>query len=390
MLAIGLMSGTSLDGVDCAVVDIEGVDERTTVALRAFITYPMPDETKERIMEAVSPGGGDSRLLCSLHAELGHLFSRSVAAACDAAGVRTSDLSFVASHGQTIWHEPDASRSYGDGGRYHAGTLQLGDAAVIAWDHNVCVVHDFRAMDVAAGGQGAPLVPFSEFVLYRSATFNRVLLNVGGIANVTVLPRGCAREDIFAFDTGPGNMAIDEACRRLFGVEYDRDGKIALRGCVDDGLLRLLLDNPYFLAPPPKSTGREMFGAPFVERLISSGAAGHPDDFVATLTELTAMSVADACRSHVAPQIDGSIDELVIGGGGAHNPVLVSRIAALMPGTHVCTQDDLGYSSDAKEAIAFAVMGNQTLSKRPSNIPSATGASEAVVLGSVINPPRRV
>lgn len=390
MLAVGLMSGTSLDGVDCAVVDIDGVDERTTVELRTFITCPMPEGTKERIMEAVSPGGGDSRLLCSLHAELGHLFSRAVAEACDAAGVRASELAFVASHGQTIWHEPDESRSYGDEGRYHAGTLQLGDAAVIAWEHNVCVVHDFRAMDIAAGGQGAPLVPFSEYVLYRSAVLNRVLLNVGGIANVTVLPRGCAREGIFAFDTGPGNMAIDEVCRRTFGVEYDCDGQIASHGRVDDGLLSRLLDNPFFLASPPKSTGREMFGAAFVGKLLSSDAERRPDDLVATLTELTAVSIAEACKRHVVPRIDGGIDELIVGGGGAHNSVLVSRIAALMPGTRVCTQDDLGYSSDAKEAIAFAVMGNQTLSNRPSNIPNATGASEAVVLGSVINPPRSV
>lgn len=388
MLAIGLMSGTSLDGVDCALVDIDGVDESTRVELREFITYPMPDATKARILEAVAPGGGDSRLLCSLHAELGHLFSRAVGAVCEKAGVAPGDVAFVASHGQTIWHEPGASRDYADGSRFHAGTLQLGDAAAIAFDHNIRVVYDFRAMDVAAGGQGAPLVPFSEIVLYGSTEHNRVLLNIGGIGNVTVLPRGSRAGDVFAFDTGPGNMAVDEACRRLFGVEYDEGGRVAARGRVDEGVLAELLKHGFFGMEPPKSTGREMFGMQFVEEFLAAHPQMDPEDAVATLTEFTAASVADACERFVAPRLDGELDELIVGGGGAHNATLVTRIAARMPNTHVCTQDELGYSSDAKEAVAFAVLGNQTLSGRPSNVPSATGACESVVLGSVINPPR--
>ena len=388
MLAIGLMSGTSLDGVDCVLVDIDGVDESTRVELREFITYPMPDATKARILEAVAPGGGDSRLLCSLHAELGHLFSRAVAAVCEKAGVAPGDVAFVASHGQTIWHEPGASRDYADGSRFHAGTLQLGDAAAIAFDHNIRVVYDFRAMDVAAGGQGAPLVPFSEIVLYGSTEHNRVLLNIGGIGNVTVLPRGSRAGDVFAFDTGPGNMAVDEACRRLFGVEYDEGGRVAARGRVDEGVLAELLKHGFFGMEPPKSTGREMFGMQFVEEFLAAHPQMDPEDAVAALTEFTAASVADACERFVAPRLDGELDELIVGGGGAHNATLVTRIAARMPNTHVCTQDELGYSSDAKEAVAFAVLGNQTLSGRPSNVPSATGACESVVLGSVINPPR--
>lgn len=388
MLAIGLMSGTSLDGVDCALVDIDGVDAQTRVELRSFITYPMPEGTKSRILEAVSPDGGNSRLLCSLHAELGHLFSRAVAAVCSEAGVEPRQLAFVASHGQTIWHEPGASRVYDDGARFHAGTLQLGDAAAIAWDHNVRVVHDFRSMDMAAGGQGAPLVPFSEIVLYGSRELNRALLNVGGIGNVTVLPRGCGMDDVFAFDTGPGNMAVDEACRRLFGVEYDEGGRIAARGRVNTHVLDELLGGAYFQAAPPKSTGREMFGAQFVEALLSAHPRMAPEDVVATLTELTATSIADACARFVSPRLDGALDELIVGGGGAHNATLVARIAKRVPLTRVRTQDELGYSSDAKEAVAFAILGNQTLAGRPSNVPSATGASGPVVLGSVINPPR--
>ena len=297
-------------------------------------------------------------------------------------------LGFVASHGQTVWHEPDASRVYADGKRYHASTLQLGEPALIAYDHNVRVVANFRAMDMVAGGQGAPLVPFSEVVLYGADDVNRALLNVGGIGNVTVLPAGRRASDVFAFDTGPGNMMVDEACRRLFDVPYDEGGRIAQAGTVDEAVLAELLAAPYFAAEPPKSTGRELFGAPAVERFLAAHPALAPADAVATLTELTAASVADACDRWAAPRLSGGLDELVVGGGGAHNATLVARLAARLPRTRVCTQEDLGFSSDAKEAIAFAILGNQTLAGRPSNVPSATGAVEAVVLGSVTYPPR--
>lgn len=388
MLAVGLMSGTSLDGIDAALVEIEGVDAETSVELKAFETYPLPGPTRERIRAACQPGGADARLLSSLNMELGQLFSDAVGRICDKAGVDTSWLGFVASHGQTVWHEPDASRVYADGKRYHASTLQLGEPALIAYDHNMRVVANFRSMDMAAGGQGAPLVPFSEVVLYGADDVNRVLLNVGGIGNVTVLPAGRRASDVFAFDTGPGNMMVDEACRRLFDVPYDEGGRIAQAGTVDEAVLAELLAAPYFAAEPPKSTGRELFGAPAVERFLAAHPALAPADAVATLTELTAASVVDACDRWVAPRLAGSLDELVVGGGGAHNATLVARLAARLPRTRVCTQEDLGFSSDAKEAIAFAILGNQTLAGRPSNVPSATGAAEAVVLGSVTYPPR--
>ena len=295
MLAVGLMSGTSLDGIDAALVEIEGVDAETSVELKAFETYPLPGPTRERIRAACQPGGADARLLSSLNMELGQLFSDAVGRICDKAGVDTSWLGFVASHGQTVWHEPDASRVYADGKRYHASTLQLGEPALIAYDHNVRVVANFRSMDMVAGGQGAPLVPFSEVVLYGVDDVNRALLNVGGIGNVTVLPAGRRASDVFAFDTGPGNMMVDEACRRLFDVPFDEGGRIAQAGTVDEAVLAELLAAPYFAAEPPKSTGRELFGAPAVERFLAAHPALAPADAVATLTELTAASVADAC-----------------------------------------------------------------------------------------------
>ncbi len=388
MLAVGLMSGTSLDGIDAALVDITGVDAETKVFLRAFATYPFSEPVRARIREACAPGGADARLISSLNMELGQLFSNAVGRICAEAGVAPGELGFVATHGQTIWHEPGASRAYADGARYHAGTLQIGEPACIAYDHNVRVVSDFRVMDIVAGGQGAPLVPFSEVVLYRSDTRSRALLNVGGIANVTVLPRGCSFEEVFAFDTGPGNMMVDEACRRLFGIPFDEGGRIAASGAVDAAALAWLRENPYLEAEPPKSTGRELFGAAALDAFLAAHPALAPADAVATLTEFTAVTVADACMRWVVPALEGALDELVVGGGGAHNATLVARLAAHLPGVHVCTQEELGFSSDAKEAVAFAVLGNQTLAGRPSNVPAATGAHEAVVLGSVTMPPR--
>ena len=389
MLAIGLMSGTSLDGVDAALVDIEGHDEKTQVRLVRFCTLPMPQVTRGRVLSACRPGGGTSRELCSLNVELGHLFSQAVALVCREAGIADSEVSFVASHGQTIWHNPviGAPTAAGADGEY-SGTLQLGDPAVIAWDHNVTVVSDFRPMDMAAGGQGAPLVPFSEVVLYGDGEKSVALLNVGGIGNVTVLPAGRAADGAFAFDTGPGNMMIDEVCRRLLGTPFDDGGRIAASGRVDGRLLGELMSNPYLKRRPPKSTGRELFGAQAVSRVLDERRDLSAEDLVATLTEFTAASVADACSRFVVPRLDGGLDRLVVGGGGAHNATLVSALGRLMPQTEVLTQEDLGFSSDAKEAIAFAILGTQTLTGRPSNVPSATGASCPVILGNVTYPPR--
>lgn len=394
MLAVGLMSGTSLDGVDAALVDIGGVDYGTSVQLMAFETLPMPQETRRRILAAVKPGGGTSSELCALNVELGHLFSDAVGAVCRKAEVDPKDIGFVASHGQTIWHNPVADGGLrnpgcpvGDEGRY-SGTLQIGDASIIAWDYNVTVVYDFRSMDMAAGGQGAPLVPYSEAVLYGDKDANVGLLNIGGIGNITVLPKGGDMAKIFAFDTGPGNMMIDEACRRYFGQGFDRDGAIAASGIANEQMLATLMRTPYLFEKPPKSTGRELFGSQMLDVLKSS----HPDvsgkDLVATLTAFTAKSVAHSVKHFVLSSLDGGLDRLVIGGGGAHNSTLVQELASYLPQTQVLTQEDLGLSSDAKEAIAFAVLGNQTLKGRASNVPSATGALMPAILGSVIYPPR--
>lgn len=394
MLAIGLMSGTSLDGVDAALVDVSGVDFDTKVKLLDFLTLPMPQETQRRILEACSLCGGSASLICTLNVELGHLFSEAVSAICRKAGIDDSNLDFVASHGQTIWHNPVAGGGRKEPGcemgkeESYSGTLQIGEPSLIAFDHNVTVISDFRPMDMAAGGQGAPLVPFSEVVIYGNPNRNVALLNIGGISNLTVLPKGKSFDNVFAFDTGPGNMMVDEACRRFFQCPYDESGKISRTGKIDEAVLSHLTDNPYFDLKPPKSTGRELFGAQALDSLVADYPDVRPQDLVATLTMFTAKSIADACHKFVEPVLDGGLDRLVVGGGGAHNVTLMSDLANLLSGTEVMTQEDLGFSSDAKEAIAFAVLGNQTLKHRPSNVPSATGASCPVVLGNIIYPPR--
>ncbi len=310
------------------------------------------------------------------------------------------DLAFVASHGQTVWHAVESLGTNG-AGCFCPSTLQVGEPAVIAWELGTTVVSNFRTMDMAAGGQGAPLVPYSEVVLYGDESRSVGLLNIGGIGNITVLPKGCAADaagtegepnpcmarGVFAFDTGPGNMMVDEACRRLFDVPYDDGGRIAARGTVSAELLADLMASPYLTLEPPKSTGRELFGALAVERLLAAHKDLSAEDVVATFTEFSASCVADACARFVAPRLGGPLDRLVVGGGGAHNATLVAALARLMPATEVMTQEDLGFSSDAKEAIAFAVMGNETLHHRPSNVPGATGASRPVILGNVTYPP---
>lgn len=389
MLAVGLMSGTSLDGVDAALVDIEGEGFDTKVRLVAFETLPMPDVTCRRVLACCQPGGGTSEEICSLNVELGHLFSEAVGVVCDAAGVDSGGLGFVASHGQTIWHCPVAGGGPVEGGAAgpYSSTLQIGDPAVIAWDHGVTVVSDFRPADMAAGGQGAPLVPYSELVLYRSEREGVGLLNIGGIGNITVLPAGCDEGEVFAFDTGPGNMMVDGACRRLLGTPYDVGGAVAASGSIDAKLLDELMAMPYLSERPPKSTGRELFGAQLVARVLAEHEGLAAADVVATLTAFTAASVADACRRFVEPRIGRSLDRLVVGGGGAHNATLVRGIAERLPPTSVLTQEDLGLSSDAKEAVAFAILGNQTLHGSSSNVPSATGACVPVVLGRITPPP---
>jgi anhydro-N-acetylmuramic acid kinase len=290
-----------------------------------------------------------------------------------------ADVGFIASHGQTVWHQPVPETI---AGRAVRSTLQIGEPCVIAERTGATVIADFRPRDIAAGGEGAPLVPYVDLLLFADPRLSRAVQNIGGIGNVTFLPAGATPEQVIAFDTGPGNMAIDAAAARLTGgaQSQDTDGRLARAGRVDAALLAELLADPYLCQPPPKSTGRERYGEPFVQALWERGHQG--PDLVATLTAFTAASIADAYARWLAPI--APVDEVILGGGGAYNPVLVEHLREYVAPARLRTSQESGIPADAKEAIAFALLGHATLRGRPANVPAATGAGHPVVLGKIV------
>ncbi|HEX7119250.1 MAG TPA: anhydro-N-acetylmuramic acid kinase [Longimicrobiales bacterium] len=376
MRVIGLMSGTSLDGVDAALVEFDGdVPESLRWSLEAFLTVPYDDVRRDRIHRAILDG--NAALLCRLHADLGEWFADAALRLCEEAGIAPGSVDVIGSHGQTVWHEPPTPDRRG-------ATLQLGDAATIAERTGIAVVSDFRTRDVAAGGEGAPLVPWADRVLFAVPERSRVLQNIGGMANLTWIPPRGDPAPLLAFDTGPGNALIDAAVTLATGGRetYDRGGAWARRGTVRDELLAELLAHPFFDRPPPKSTGREVFGRPFVEALARRERPEDDDawaDLVATLTALTAESIAGAIRRWVAPR---RVDEVVLTGGGAHNPTLRAMIEARLAPTPVRDGAALGIDPDAKEAVAFAALAWAHVMRVPGNVPAATGAAGPRVLGS--------
>lgn len=370
--AVGLMSGTSLDGIDAALVDISGKDETTQVALVSFLTYPLEAALLQHIRDCLSLEKSTVAMICSLNVELGEAFAQAALAVCAKAAVAVGELAFIGSHGQTLFHIPETQ------GQLVASTLQVGDAATICQRTQTTVVANFRERDMAVGGQGAPIVPYSEYLLYHSPSVTRILQNIGGIGNLTVIPKEVKEAEIIAFDTGPGNMIINELCLAFFNESYDKDGQHAAKGQIHPELLAELMAHPYIKKPFPKTTGREVFGKEFSQQLQATWPMIAPDDFLATVTMFTAQSIAVAVR----PLIQGPT-ELIIGGGGSYNPTLVAMIKTALPEITVKIQEELGYSSEAKEAIAMAVLANQTLHHGVGNVPSATGASQAVPLGSI-------
>ncbi|MGH4139127.1 anhydro-N-acetylmuramic acid kinase AnmK [Clostridium sp.] len=375
MFAVGLMSGTSLDGIDAALVQINGNYTGTVINLIGYVNMKMPEDIKDEIKVACSIEDSSSILICSLNFKLGYLFSDAVKAVCKKYDFPMERLDFIASHGQTIFHIPKAHHTF------MSSTLQIGEPSVIAYETNTTVISNFRVMDMAAGGQGAPLVSYSEFILYRSPDKNRLLQNIGGVGNVTVIPKNADINDVIAFDTGPGNMIIDEICEKLFKVKYDFNGDIARSGEVDKGMLNDLMSHPFLIKSPPKTTGREEFGKQFTEDILRKYRNLSSETIIATATVFTAKSIAHSYKTYIFPKLD--IDEMIISGGGAYNSYLVELIKGELPQISVLTQEDLGYSSDAKEAIAFAILGNETLNNSFSNIPTATGAKAKVILGNI-------
>lgn len=364
MRVAGIMSGTSLDGIDVAIVDISGKRTKTV----AFSTTPYPNDLRTRIL-GVSNTHCETRDISRLNFELGEAYARAVLALCKSAKIPANSIELIGCHGQTIYHE---------GAGDTPNTLQIGEAAIIAERVGAPVVSNFRTRDMAAGGQGAPLAPFLDYLLFGGSRLHRVSVNVGGIGNLTILPKNAGSEKSLAFDTGPGNMVVDQLVERLSGGKsrFDRGGAIAAKAKVNRKLLDKLLEDPYFLAPPPKSVGREQYGQEFVERMIASGDS--LENLIATATAFTPATIAFAIQKF-APKTR----ELIVAGGGAHNAQLMAQLAALVPNAQVRRIDDFGIDVDAKEAIAFAVMAWRTWRRKTGNLPSATGARRAVVLGSI-------
>ncbi len=379
------MSGTSADGIDVALVEIRGAGFRIRVRPLAHYTFPYPPRVREAVL-AASDAVVSTAQIANLNFLLGELFAEAVQRACRLAQVPIQRLDLIGSHGQTIYHQGRPRRLLG---RQIASTLQIGEPALIAARTGVNVVADFRPADIAAGGQGAPLVPYVDYLLYRSPRVSRVALNIGGIANVTVIPAGATPQQVIAFDTGPGNMILDALAAHFSGgrQRYDRNGRLAARGRVDRKLLDKLLRDPYLRRSPPKSAGREQYGAAFVHGLL--GASLAPQDLMATVTAFTAASIAAGLRRFAggsfARRNKGRPSvELIVSGGGLRNPRLMAHLAAFLPEARIRASSDFGIDSDAKEAVAFAVLAYETYHRRPANLPSATGARRPQILGKLV------
>src|SRR5277367_818079 len=383
MKVLGMMSGTSADGIDAALVRVSGAPPNLAAQLEAHFHVPFPPYLRERVLRLANGAATTTAEISELNFLLGEELARAAIAACKKWRVALKDVSLIGSHGQTVFHQGNSGQSQGK--VRTPSTLQLGDISVIAERTGVPTIGDFRPADMAAGGQGAPLIPFADYLLYGDSARGRVALNIGGIANVTVIPAGAQPEDVFAFDTGPGNMIVDALVEQSTRgrAEFDRDSRIALSGRTIPELLVRLMHEPYLRKKPPKSAGREQFGQDYALSLIRWGKQHHagPADLVRTTTMFTSLSIADAFRRFILPR--AHVEELIVAGGGAHNPLMMAQLAASLPGIEVIPASKFGVPPDAKEAFGFALLAYETYHGRPGNLPSATGARHTVVLGKL-------
>lgn len=373
MVVIGLMSGTSADGIDAAIMRLEGEPPTLKWELIAHHAEPHPSELRASILACCDPRASSVDAISRLNVALGEAFAQAALSAITAAGMRPQQIDLIGSHGQTVWHAPEGP---------HAGTLQLGESALIAELTGLPVVSNFRTRDMAAGGQGAPLVAYVDQLLWSAPGIVRATQNIGGIANVTFLPP-TGRDGVFAFDTGPGMMLLDAAVAQATDgrLRFDSGGTLAEQGRVDTTFLAQLLDDPYFQASPPKTTGREYFGAQRFAQIWEAAVDRDlaPGDLLATLAAFTAESIANAYRQFLPQQPD----EVIVSGGGARHAVVMAQLAAALRPARVFTSDSLGMPAEAKEAAAFALLAYETWHGRPGNLPAATGARHPVVLGSI-------
>jgi anhydro-N-acetylmuramic acid kinase len=384
MLVLGMMSGTSADGIDVALARISGGPPKLSVKLEGHHHVALPAPVRTEILRLANAGPTTAAEISQLNFLLGEEFARAAMSACKAWRVPIRKVSLIGSHGQTIYHQGAPSPILNH--LKVSSTLQIGEPSVIAERTGVTTIADFRPADMAAGGQGAPLVPFVDYLLYRHPTRTRVALNIGGIANVTVIPAHAKPKDVFAFDTGPGNMIVDALVETFTRgrSHYDKDSEMALRGRLIPRLLNELMDDTYLQKQPHKTAGREQFGQSYTQKILS-WAKRHrakPEDVVRTATIFTSLSIANAIQRFILPRTQ--VDELIVSGGGANNPLMMVYLAATL-GFPVIFSSELGLKPEAKEALAFAVLAYESFHCRASNLPSATGANHPAILGKLVH-----
>ena len=390
MLVLGIMSGTSADGIDVALARISGAPPRLNAKLLAHTSSKFPAPVRKQILRVAEQHPITAGELSQLNFRLGEVYADAVLAACKRFRVSPRKIALIGSHGQTIFHEGKRAPYLG---RPTASTLQIGEPSVIAARTGITTVGDFRPADMALGGQGAPLVPYADYLLYRHEKYSRVSLNLGGIANITVIPAEAKPHQVFAFDTGPANMLIDALVAHFTRgrQRYDKGGRMALKGRDIVPLGSLLLKEPYLYEPPPKSTGREYFGRDYVQKLIVLGRKyrAKPNDLIRAATWFTLVSVRLALELFVLPKT--KVHQLIVSGGGTKNPVLYNMLRDFYEhnGIRVMKSSEFGIPTEAKEAFAFALMAYETFHQRPSNLPSATGARGPAVLGKIAYAPPR-
>lgn len=382
-LAVGLMSGTSLDGIDAVLVEIEGIDKSLKVKVVESYFQPYESDLRTALLDLCDPKTAALDTICSMNMYLGKLSGKTVNHLLKKSGISKEEVTFISSHGQTIYHIPEIIANHP---WEVPSTLQIGDISAIAEETHITTVGDFRPADMAANGQGAPLVSFVDYILFHSENKHRAVQNIGGIGNVTYISSDLEKGQTLSFDTGPGNMVIDAIVQQITDgkQKYDKDGKLSDKGQVHEDLLADLMNHPYFKIKPPKTTGREMFGLAFAKELMKKAKEQkiNDEDLVATVTAWTAKSIADSYQSYLIKQ-GHKVDEVIIGGGGSYNPTLLAFLEAYLPDQKIVTHEHYGISSDSKEAIAFAVLGYYTILGQFNQLPSATGADHPVIMGKV-------
>jgi anhydro-N-acetylmuramic acid kinase len=377
---IGLMSGTSADGIDAALVRIKESEKGIKIKLIAFDCLKYSPRIKNFILDCSQEDTATVKDICRLNFLMGELFAQAACHIVKKAKMKLENIDLIGSHGQTICHLPDKDKI---SGVEISSTLQVGEASIIAEKTGIVTVSDFRPRDMAAGGQGAPLSACVDFILYHSKQEGIIALNIGGIANVTAIPAKAKEEDILAFDTGPGNMLIDSLIKRVSGEKEvcDRNGVMAQQGEVVEEVLARLMEHPFLSKSPPKSTGREEFGEDYLNWIITMAKGINWKDLICTITAFTAKTIASACKDFIFPV--APFEKMVVSGGGVHNKCLMNMLHEELAQLQIVTSDELNIPADAREAISFAVLANETIMQRPGNLPSATGAQKKVVLGKI-------